>query len=180
MHYWQGNKEEFSEERLIATAKTLFKTCQLSTTNVLPQDYIHTLNPPASILLTSDARRHKVVAVTLWWLEDACFWGVSGHKPCLVGTLVVILLVNASLLPADKSEVSASTVRVAGRSCRASASGRELWISVMIEVVGQCGDSLTPDWVSLWGNSNKHRLLAASSSWSKKITSQMDYLSKPI
>lgn len=100
MHYWQGNKEEFSEERLIATAKTLFKTCQLSTTNVLPQDYIHTLNPPASILLISDARRHKVVAVTLWWLEDACFWGVSGHKPCLVGTLVVILLVNASLLPA--------------------------------------------------------------------------------
>lgn len=84
MYYWQGNKEEFSEERLIATAKTVVGNRQVLNTNVLPQDYVRTLNPPASILLISDARRHKLVAVTLWWLEDACFWGVSGLKamPC--------------------------------------------------------------------------------------------------
>lgn len=149
MYYWQGNKEEFSKERLIATAKTVFKTCRLPTTNVLPQDYVHILNPPASILLISDARRHKLVAVTLWRMPAS--GGSPGSKLCLVGTLlglVVILLINASLLPADKSEVNTSTVHWA------SASGRELWISVMIEVVGQCGDSLTPDWGSLWGNSN--------------------------
>lgn len=39
--------------------------------------------------------------------------GSPGSKLCLVGTLlglVVILLVNASLLPADKSEANTSTV----------------------------------------------------------------------
>lgn len=171
MHCWQGTKEEFPDERLNTAAKTPFKACQLSTTSVSPQDYIHTLNPLTLVFLISDARRHKL---------DVYFWGVSGLKPCLAGTplgLAVMLIVGASLLPADKSGVSTSTVGAAGRSCRASASACELWISVMIEVVGQFGDSLTTDWVSLCKDSNNHILHTASSSWSKKMTSQMSYLS---